>query len=285
MPLLSAEPSFFPDTLFSGDGSCSEAVPDWLVIYTRARAEKALARSLLARRVGFFLPLHERRWPSPSGRMRCSYLPLFPGYVFLHGATEARGHALETGLVSRCLSVVDQVGLHRDLARIYRLISSGAPLLPEERLEPGSLVEIVFGSLAGLQGKVIRRGKQLRLVVEVELLQRGVSVEIDSHMVQAIRKPPDPGLCYAKVGQASQPDLDSPRSMKAGSQPGKADLQFGFKVRPGTPGKKNRETTVAFPDGNSLAVRGEGEESEDPADCLVLTSPPGSEIQATSPTS
>jgi transcriptional antiterminator RfaH len=283
MPLLSAEPSFFPDTLFSGDGSCPEAVPDWLVIYTRARAEKALARKLLARRVGFFLPLHERRWPGPTGRMRCSYLPLFPGYVFLHGATEARGHALETGLVSRCLSVVDQVGLHRDLARIYRLISSGAPLLPEERLEPGSPVEIVLGSLAGLHGKVIRRGKQLRLVVEVELLQRGVSVEIDSHMVQAIRKPPDPGLCYAKVGQASQPDLDSPRSMKAGSQPGKADLQFGFKVRPGTPGKKNRETTVAFPDGNS--VRGEGEESEAPADCLVLTSPPGSEIQATSPTS
>jgi hypothetical protein len=50
-----------------------------------------------------------------------------------------------------------------------------------------SLVEFVCGSLAGLQGKVIRRGEQLRLVVEVELLQRGVSVEIDSHMVQPLR--------------------------------------------------------------------------------------------------
>jgi transcriptional antiterminator RfaH len=196
MPLLSAEPSFFPDTLFSDDDSCPEADPDWLVLYTRARAEKALARRLLARRVGFFLPLHEHRWHSPSGRMCCSHLPLFPGYVFLHGATEARLHALETGLVSRYLRVVDQVGLHRDLARVYRLISSGAPLLPEERLEPGSLVEFVFGSLAGLQGKVIRRGKQLRLVVEVELLQRGVSVEIDSHMVQPLGKAPDPA-CLA----------------------------------------------------------------------------------------
>src|SRR5947209_7589955 len=191
MPLLSAESSFFPETLFSGDGSCQEAVPDWLVVYTRARAEKALARSLLARGVGFFLPLHERRWLSPSGRTRCSHLPLFPGYVFLYGAAEARWHALETGLVSRCLSVADQVGLHRDLARVYRLISSGAPLLPEERLEPGDLVEIVYGSLTGLVAKVIRRGKQLRLVVEVQLLQRGVSVEIDSHMVQPLRKLPD----------------------------------------------------------------------------------------------
>jgi transcription antitermination factor NusG len=192
MPLLSAEPSIFPETLFSDDGSCAQSVPDWLVVYTRARAEKALARSLLARRVGFFLPLHERRWHSPSGRVRCSFLPLFPGYVFLHQATEARLNALETGLVSRCLSVADQMALHQDLARVYRLIASGAPLLPEERLEPGNLVEIVYGSLTGLQGKVIRRGKQMRLVVEVELLQRGVSVEIDSHMVEPLAKPLDP---------------------------------------------------------------------------------------------
>jgi transcriptional antiterminator RfaH len=190
MPLLPAEPSLFPETLFSSD--VSEVVPDWLVIYTRARAEKALARRLLARKVSFFLPLHERRWLSPSGRTRCSFLPLFSGYLFLHGATETRLHALETGLVSRYLSVVDQVALHRDLVRIYRLICSGAPLLPEERLEPGTLVEIVYGSLAGLQGKVIRRGKQMRLVVEVELLQRGVSVEIDSHMVEPLAKPPHP---------------------------------------------------------------------------------------------
>jgi transcriptional antiterminator RfaH len=242
MPLLSAEPSFFPDTLFSADGSCPEAVPDWLVVYTRARAEKALARKLLARRVGFFLPLHERRWPSPSGRMRCSYLPLFPGYVFVCGATEGRLQALETGLVSRCLSVVDQAGLHRDLARVYRLISSGAPLLPEERLEPGDLVEFVFGSLAGLQGKVIRRGKQLRLVVEVELLQRGVSVEIDSHMVKPLRKPPGPAALPRKTARRLS--------------------QFQME--------------------NSLAVG--GEESEDPADCLVL-SPLGAEIEAISPTS
>jgi transcriptional antiterminator RfaH len=197
MPLLPSEPSLFPETFFSSD-DCSQAVPDWLVIYTRARAEKALARQLLARRVGFFLPLHERRWLSPSGRTRCSYVPLFPGYVFLHGATETRWHALQTGMVSRCLSVADQIGLHQDLTRIYRLICSGAPLLPEERLEPGSLVEIVFGSLAGLQGKVIGRGKQLRLVVEVELLQRGVSVEIDSHMVEPIGKPPNPASLTRK---------------------------------------------------------------------------------------
>jgi hypothetical protein len=106
-------------------------------------------------------------------------------------------------------------------------------------------------------------------------------------MVEAIRRPPDPGLCYAKVGQAFQPDLDSPKSMKAGrpGQSGKADLQFRFKVRPVTPGKENPETADAFPDGKSNAVRGdESEDSEDPADRLMHM-PPGLEIQAAIPSS
>jgi transcription antitermination factor NusG len=184
MPLLTLEPSVFPEGLFAADDG--ETYPNWLVIYTRARAEKALARSLRHREVGFFLPQHEQRWRSPSGRPRSSFLPLFPGYLFVHGANDARLHALETGLVSRCLNVVDQAGLHRDLARVHRLICTGEPLLPEDRLQPGSPVELVAGSLAGLRGKVIRRGKQLRLVVEVEMLQRGVSVEIESHMVQPL---------------------------------------------------------------------------------------------------
>jgi transcription antitermination factor NusG len=69
---------------------------------------------------------------------------------------------------------------------VYRLVCSGQPLLPEERLQPGTPVELVAGALTGLRGKVIRRGKQLRLVVEVELLQRGVSVEIESQQVQPL---------------------------------------------------------------------------------------------------
>ena len=57
-------------------------------------------------------------------------------------------------------------------------------MTPEERLEPGDAVEIIKGPFDGLSGKVLRRGKQLRFVVEVQFLRQAVSVELESWMIQ-----------------------------------------------------------------------------------------------------
>jgi transcriptional antiterminator RfaH len=183
MPLLPLEPFVYPEELLTAHAEGLDSVGRWLVLHTRPRTEKALARRLLNRGVSYFLPLYERKWRS-RGRMLSSHLPLFPGYVFLHGDEEARLHALETNLVARWLPVPDQARLHQDLARVYRLIVAEAALTPEDRLLPGTPVEIIQGPLAGLEGTVIRRGKQLTVFVEVQFLQRGVSVEIESWMLQ-----------------------------------------------------------------------------------------------------
>ena len=46
------------------------------------------------------------------------------------------------------------------------------------------MIEITAGPLTGLEGKILRRGKQLKFFVEVQFLQRGVSVEIESWMFE-----------------------------------------------------------------------------------------------------
>jgi len=185
MPLLPLEPFLFPEdllgSLMPGDGSDAR----WWVLHTRPRAEKSLARRLLSRELPFFLPLHKRQWRS-RGRLLCSHMPLFPGYIFLNGDNQARIAALETNLIARCLPVEDQEQLHADLARVYHLIAAGEPLTPEDRLQAGSPVEIISGPLAGLEGKVIRRGKHLKFFVEVQFLQQGVSVEIEGWMIQPL---------------------------------------------------------------------------------------------------
>jgi transcriptional antiterminator RfaH len=185
MPLLPLEPFVSPQTLFAGDAPEAAGAARWWVLHTRPRAEKSLARRVLQRGLSFFLPLHKRQWRS-RGRLLSSYVPLFPGYVFLHADAAGRQAALETNLVARCLEVADQPGLYADLRRVHRLIVSDAPLTPEERLGPGSPVEIITGPFAGLQGKVLRRGGQLKLLVEVQFLQRGVSVEIENWMLQPL---------------------------------------------------------------------------------------------------
>ncbi len=184
MPLLPLETYVHPEGLLTQAPPDKDSGSAWWVLHTRPRAEKSLARKLLDRQAAFFLPVCKRQWRN-RGRLFRSYVPLFPGYLFLQGDRQTVSRVQETNLIARVLPVEDQSQLHTDLARVYCLIASGAPLAPEERLQPGSLVEITSGPLAGLEGKVLRRGKQLNFVVEVQFIQRGVSVEIESWMIHA----------------------------------------------------------------------------------------------------
>jgi transcriptional antiterminator RfaH len=189
MPLLPPEPFVHPSDLLCTDDDvgaiCSPPLLKWWVLHTRPRTEKALARRLLARSVCFFLPQYHRQWLS-RGRLFSSHLPLFPGYVFLYGDDQGRLAALETNVVVHCLPVSDQGRLRADLIDIHRLMIVEAPLLPEEQVGVGDLVEITQGALAGLQGRVIRQGKNLKFTVEVRFLQQGVSIEVERWMIQPL---------------------------------------------------------------------------------------------------
>ncbi len=187
MPLLPREPFVHPEGLFDRGGATVRGEERWWVLHTRARAEKSVARAAHRNGIAYFLPQYERRWRA-EGRTFSAHLPLFPGYVFLYGDHAARQTVLETRLVANAIAVVDQDGLRGDLERVYRLVATGASLLPEEGLAPGDRVVIVDGPLQGFEGKVLRRGKQTRLTIEVEFVRRGVSVEIESRMVRPLAR-------------------------------------------------------------------------------------------------
>jgi len=184
MPVLCLEPMVWPESLLDSriDGHFGE---QWWVLHVKPRAEKSLARKCFARQTRYFLPQY-RHQHGGQGRTKDSYLPLFPGYLFLYGTERERLMALETNLVVNVLSVPNQSELFDDLKRINQVIESGLPILPEERLQPGMPVAIVDGPLAGLQGTVIRRKNKMTLTLKVSFLQQGASVEMDSWMVEPI---------------------------------------------------------------------------------------------------
>ncbi len=183
MPLLPAEPCLYPENLFSDSPELAEGV--WWVLHTRPRAEKAVARALLAGRVPFFLPVYENS-RRVRGRLHASHLPLFPGYLFLRADDAGRTRALETNQIVNCIRVLDQTLLQEELAAVHRTMTSGAAIGPIAQLVPGTSVTIAKGPLTGLTGKVMRNEKRLTLVVEVRLLNQGVAVEIENWMVEAV---------------------------------------------------------------------------------------------------
>ena len=115
-----------------------------------------------------------------------AHLPVFGGYLFLYGTEEERVQALTTNRISRILPVADTLQMTSDLRFVRSLIQAGAPLTVESRLQPGQRVRIKSGSLMGLEGTILTRRGETRLLIAVHYLQQGVSVQIDDYMVEPI---------------------------------------------------------------------------------------------------
>lgn len=189
MPILAPEPTLYPDDLFeqaSVAPSHEAAEPRrWWALYTKARQEKSVARQLHKWGVPFYLPLVDKQL-AYRGRRVTSHLPLFSAYVFLWGSEEERVKSLTTNRLSRVLEVIDQARLVDDLRQVQRLIESKAPLTVEARLKPGQRVRVKSGPFLGIEGVVLQRQKQSRLVLSVSFLQQGVSFEIDDFLLEPL---------------------------------------------------------------------------------------------------
>lgn len=185
MPILPPEPFAFPPDLFADADRPFAGEGDWFVMHTRSRAEKAIARCLLAASIRFFLPLYRKR-SQLHGREYTSYAPLFPGYVFVFGDADARYTALATNQVAHCLPVHDPDALVTDLEAVYRLMSGELPLTPAAQIPPGTPVEVIDGPFAGLTGKMIRAGAKAKLFVEVRMIHQAVAVELDRSAVRPL---------------------------------------------------------------------------------------------------
>lgn len=179
MPILPRQRDIFPPGLLERDATPAPGSARWVAFYTLARREKDLMRKLEALEIPFYAPLVRRRLRSAGGRTRTSQVPLFPGYVFAPVDDERRRAALATNTVARWLPIPDERTFVDDLRSIKRLIETDRPLTPEARLEAGQAVRVRSGALRGLEGTVVRRRGEERLLVAVHFLNQGASIELE----------------------------------------------------------------------------------------------------------
>jgi transcriptional antiterminator RfaH len=184
MPILRGEPSLSPEGLLDGlvEGPSDR---QWFVLYTKARQEKALARELFKAQLPFYLPLVKRQ--SLVGRRKTvSFSPLFGGYVFFYGSEGERVRSLGTNRVVRAIPVNDADQLVQDLRQLRQLIASDAPLTVEAKIVPGDRVRVRKGPFEGVEGMVLYRRGQARLLVSIDFLQQGASVEIEDFLLEPL---------------------------------------------------------------------------------------------------
>jgi transcription antitermination factor NusG len=108
-------------------------------------------------------------------------LPLFPNYVFVRIDPRKRACVLEVP------GVVSLVGFGRTLAPLsdfeIEALRSG---LGQRKIEPhpylviGERVRIKCGPMAGMQGVLVRRKSNFRVVLALDVIMRCVAVEVDA---------------------------------------------------------------------------------------------------------
>ena len=160
----------------------------WYAVRVRSNFERNVSVILEHKGVEQFLPTYRSRrvW---TDRIKTLDLPLFPGYVFCRIPLDERNRVVTTD------GVVGFVGAGRqpipvsdtEIEAIRTLIQSQAPAQPWPFLRIGQTVRISHGSLAGIEGILIRVKNSWRLVVSIVLLERSVAVEIDAAYVSPVR--------------------------------------------------------------------------------------------------
>lgn len=190
MPILRKESEIYPDDLFIS----SDSDEPWEVAHVRSRQEKMLARFLRREQIPFYLPQIERK-VRRSGRQFISFLPLFPGYVFIRARSRS-GIIWRSHLVVKLVQVPDQQRLSFELKQIRFLQESGASLTPASPgLFVGDPVRICEGVFQDYVGTVIGDKKALRLIVSVSMLNKAVIVEFPRDLLERVgpvsgRRPP-----------------------------------------------------------------------------------------------
>jgi transcriptional antiterminator RfaH len=174
------------DALFSGSCTIEDAASrEWMVLHTRSRQEKAVARHLEASRVLHFLPLRQQITRSAGRRFR-SWVPLFPGYVFLFGEREDAFAAIETKRVCQVLQVIDQARFEREISQIAAATKAGAELAHHSPLAVGQRCRVAAGPFMGIEGVVIENQRLTRLVLQVDMLGQGAALEIEPHCLERL---------------------------------------------------------------------------------------------------
>ncbi|MEE8190280.1 MAG: UpxY family transcription antiterminator [Candidatus Scalindua sediminis] len=154
----------------------------WYAVHTRSRHEKQVVSFLSDKGIETFLPLintlSRRR-----DRKKFVDIPLFPGYIFVHMDEDeehissiryTRGVASILGTdINRPTSIPD-----KQILDIKTIIESKVKLDPFPYLKKGTRVRVKSGPLKGVEGILIERKGSYKIVIRIDLLQRGAAAEV-----------------------------------------------------------------------------------------------------------
>jgi len=153
----------------------------WLVVYTRSRAEKKVELELQIKEIESFLPMQKklRQW---KDRKKWVEMPLMSGYCFVHITRKEYDLVLQTNNVvcyvrfeGKAAVVPDrQIDALKQMLKQYDFEVN----VTTENFARGTKVEVIDGPMIGLRGELIKARGKNKFIIRFNQINSVVSVEI-----------------------------------------------------------------------------------------------------------
>jgi transcription antitermination factor NusG len=156
--------------------------PKWYVLYTRHNYTRKIAEAIQLASGEYFMPMRKvlRKW---SDRVKKMEEPLFLNYLFVRTSLSQKTKLLEIDGVQKFVSLDGKpVPVPENtIEQLKLMLGESKQVDSESYLQPGDKVKITSGVFSGIEGTLIRRKNEVRLMVRLPLLKQAISVELSSH--------------------------------------------------------------------------------------------------------
>ncbi|HJO47909.1 MAG TPA: UpxY family transcription antiterminator [Candidatus Scalindua sp.] len=153
----------------------------WYAIHTRSRHEKQVDLFLSERGVETFLPL-VHTLSRRRDRKKYVDIPLFPGYLFVFTEKERLLFDVKytrgvTRIIGTDIDAPTPIP-DKQILDIKSIMETDVQLDPFPYLKKGRMVRVKSGPLKGLEGILVERKGHYKLVIQIDLLQKGAAAEV-----------------------------------------------------------------------------------------------------------
>ncbi len=162
----------------------------WYAVYTKSRFEKKVAEELEKKKVEYYLPMQKslKQW---SDRKKYIEEPLFKSYIFVKVSNQDYLDVLTTN------GAVCYVTIGKEKIAIPDFqIEAVRTYLGEQEIdktmgyfEEGNEVEVAYGSLKGLRGKLISAKDSRKLMVQIDAINQNITITLAAHLLKKVVKP------------------------------------------------------------------------------------------------
>ncbi len=161
----------------------------WFVLQTKPRKEKVVLQQIEQKKIEVYSPFIEkiRIW---SDRKKKIQVPLFSGYVFIHGDESERLKAI-TDTIGAMKYIYFQkrpaVVNDREIEIIKQALLSPEKIsIEEKRIKKGDLIIVSHGLFKGMKGYVNEFRGKYKLTVNLEELSYSFNIILNSNEVSLL---------------------------------------------------------------------------------------------------